>query len=574
VTVVAGRFRASVLAVTLSALGTLAAPAAPSAADAPRHGWVGRVPGTAAFVGVVARGATVVAYVCDGRRVGRWHSGRRHAGRMVVRDARGRRLTLRLTAGRATGSLTVDGRRRRFVARPARGRAGVFRRERRHDLGGVGTTVLSGWVRLNDGRVRGVASRRPLRVRRPRPDIEVYSLPQPTDEEIVRAAGDPPLGSRLALADGPCLDGPGLRFRGGVYGAIRSGPTCGLPVARPRERRRVSARVRERQAGLPLSDADLAALLRDLPRRAELERAELLQAAGLTGWPVSPSPSLRDRMGDRADAMAADKRLTDAAAALRDRRPDKPLDLFTAYEQHAARYLFEGLDLVNRPEVEVRQTPVTGTTHFTHEQRLTGPWALFEFSETNGWDAVAAEDITGEDAPNCLGTSFCVHSYAQAGFGSQAEFEQYAVLDIDIPAGASAVEIELDMTGLENKVAAQNCPGLLASAELQVARMVHAIGPDGAYHIFDDNALVGGYAISEVHRHSPLLVCSVAPPIPPPPPTTIIRDVTLPIPDPPAQGARFLLTVGTVARAEADVGGEAWASQTLYIDAVTVRSRF
>ena len=72
---------AGVALAMLIVVGSLSAPA--GAADVPRRGYVGRVAGTKAFVGVVVRGSRVTAYVCDGRKLARWFEG-------TLRDERAR----------------------------------------------------------------------------------------------------------------------------------------------------------------------------------------------------------------------------------------------------------------------------------------------------------------------------------------------------------------------------------------------------------------------------------------------------------------------------------------------------
>jgi hypothetical protein len=66
-------FACVVLAALVEA-GSLPAPA--SAAGVARPGYVGRVAGTDAFVGIVIRGRAVTAYACDGRTLARWFEGK------------------------------------------------------------------------------------------------------------------------------------------------------------------------------------------------------------------------------------------------------------------------------------------------------------------------------------------------------------------------------------------------------------------------------------------------------------------------------------------------------------------
>ena len=157
----------------LAVVGSLSAPA--SAADVPRLGYVGRVAGTKAFVGVVVRGNRVMAYVCDGRKLARWFEGTLRGERARLRSRSGGRLTLKVvSARRARGVLRLPGRKRlRFAAAAARGRAGLFRDERDVTRSGRPRRALTGWVRLNNGRVRGATATSRYRIEHPSRGITV-----------------------------------------------------------------------------------------------------------------------------------------------------------------------------------------------------------------------------------------------------------------------------------------------------------------------------------------------------------------------------------------------------------------
>ena len=101
--------------------GSLSVPA--SAADVPRLGYVGRVAGTKAFVGVVVRGSRVTAYVCDGRKLARWFEGTLRGERARLRGRSGGRLTLKV-------AVSAPGTR---CAAPARAQAASVR-----GIGGAG----------------------------------------------------------------------------------------------------------------------------------------------------------------------------------------------------------------------------------------------------------------------------------------------------------------------------------------------------------------------------------------------------------------------------------------------------
>ena len=124
----------------------------PASATAPRTTYVGTLARSRALVGIVTRGDTVRAYVCDGRKVGLWFDDRVVDGK-VAASANGSRLTATFAKRSATGSVTIDGGKpRRFVAVPAAGDAGLYR--------GAAKGYVAGWVLLADGTQRGVLTSR------------------------------------------------------------------------------------------------------------------------------------------------------------------------------------------------------------------------------------------------------------------------------------------------------------------------------------------------------------------------------------------------------------------------------
>jgi hypothetical protein len=138
-----------------------------ASADAKSSRLVGQAAGSQAFVGVVSDGATVLAYVCDGKRVSQWFDGRlARRGATRLRNASGAGLTLQLAAGGATGTVTLKGRSPlRFTltsarAKTTKGPAGLFERTERLRPVGATESLRVGWIRLNDGRVKGLTERR------------------------------------------------------------------------------------------------------------------------------------------------------------------------------------------------------------------------------------------------------------------------------------------------------------------------------------------------------------------------------------------------------------------------------
>lgn len=140
----------------LGCLGLLLALAAPSASAAkpPTGVFVGNAGEVAFGVAIDSRG--VVAYACDGRRLGAWFKGR--VGRRSSLSLRTGSRRLRLaatTTRRGTASATVLRARfagRTAVLRRARGKQGLYRSENRVR----GGKRLGGWVVLPGGRQVGV----------------------------------------------------------------------------------------------------------------------------------------------------------------------------------------------------------------------------------------------------------------------------------------------------------------------------------------------------------------------------------------------------------------------------------
>ena len=131
-----------------SSIACLAA-AGPAGAAVPREGtWVGGS-GRLAIAAVFDRGG-IVAYACDGRRVGRWLSAKRGT-RASARLARGGdALTLTRRGKTVVARFRSRGQTRTARLRPARGRAGLYRAQAGRRLGG--------WIVLRSGRQVGVVA--------------------------------------------------------------------------------------------------------------------------------------------------------------------------------------------------------------------------------------------------------------------------------------------------------------------------------------------------------------------------------------------------------------------------------
>ena len=146
--------KVSVVAALTVVVGAVSA----APAKARKSRLVGQATGSQAFIGVTSDGANVLVYVCDGKRISQWFSGSlRERGATVLRNTAGARVSLRMTGSRGTARVRLPGGRTLNVRlSAARGRAGLYRREETRFPVGKPQARLSGWVRLNDGRVKGL----------------------------------------------------------------------------------------------------------------------------------------------------------------------------------------------------------------------------------------------------------------------------------------------------------------------------------------------------------------------------------------------------------------------------------
>jgi hypothetical protein len=178
--------------------------AASPAAARPTGTFVGQAGGTA--IGVVIDDESVQAYVCDGRRVGRWSSVRGARSRVslgggAVLLATGQ--TVRVVLGRRTVRL-----------RRARGDAGLYRSDTRRR----GRRELGGWVVLPSGRQVGTVARGGGVERAPR--LSTATLVAGSGANQLIAGIVLPPGPQALIAD---LGGDGLDVGGRVRTSLLGG---------------------------------------------------------------------------------------------------------------------------------------------------------------------------------------------------------------------------------------------------------------------------------------------------------------------------------------------------------------
>jgi predicted RNA-binding Zn-ribbon protein involved in translation (DUF1610 family) len=112
--------------------------------------YIGRIPGSEALIAIATHQGRALAYVCDGKRVTTWFTGKlkdHHALELHAKD--GSTLVADLEAHAARGALELPSGSYAFAALPARAKAGLYRAE------GANQTV-GGWIVLPNGEQRAV----------------------------------------------------------------------------------------------------------------------------------------------------------------------------------------------------------------------------------------------------------------------------------------------------------------------------------------------------------------------------------------------------------------------------------
>jgi hypothetical protein len=175
------------------ALGT-----GPDLADASTTTFVGRVPGSNAYIAILKDGRQIGGYVCDNGSGSRWlERSRLRDGRAPLRaGTTGERVgSVRIAGKQATGTIEVRGRKRRLRATRVRGRdAGL------HFAIGkqANRLLLAGWILHPDGTQRGAVSRlntetlEPLdAVRAPRLDPDASTIQIGGDTDVPPVDAEP-----------------------------------------------------------------------------------------------------------------------------------------------------------------------------------------------------------------------------------------------------------------------------------------------------------------------------------------------------------------------------------------------
>jgi hypothetical protein len=571
-------------AVLASLIAAGASPRPAGAADAPRLEYVGQVGGTEAFVGIVIRGKAVTAYVCDGRKLARWFDGRLTGRRVRLHSPSGGRIALRIGRdGRARGVLRQAGRTsRRFVAVAARGRAGLFRSDRAVTTPSGGRTrALTGWVRLNDGRVRGATVSDPYRIERPTADITLV-LRAATRGTISSPTSGPESGVRVsAAAPSPICRWFTGTTAGGIRRPLRT-PGCGMPLTGITPSRAAGPRVDSRPTGFPLSQDALALFADRLDDQFARDIAALLRRAGRPTR--APSASGRARIATRAGIMLQDGRLLDAAESLRRGTPSEVLARTDGYGKRARPHRDQVSSQFpsHDPLAALVVTSTVPRAPLPARRTYLGPWAETSNIVTSG-DDWAFDDNTYEI---CNPSAACptlfdvassatrVPAHVRAGFNSSITWDRAHLLAFDIPAGAGRVQVDVDASQLDLDVAVEDCFGSAWGFASQ-SYFIFEVGDDGVVDPFDDAPVSGGHYVL-AFDDDPVLpdgpeCLRLSPPVPDPPDFTGSGegDAVLEFTAPPGGGS-YVLAAGVHVNGEVFLGGTALSQAKLGIDKVTV----
>jgi hypothetical protein len=176
----------------------IALSAGPGLADASTSTFVGRVPGSNAYIAILKDGRQIGGYVCDNGSGSRWlKSSRLRDGRAPLRaGTTGERMgSVRIAGRQATGTIEVRGRKRRFRATRVRERDAGFHVAIAKQPNRL---LVGGWILLPDGTQRGAVSRlntatlEPLdAVRAPRLDPDASTIQIGGDTDLPPVDAEP-----------------------------------------------------------------------------------------------------------------------------------------------------------------------------------------------------------------------------------------------------------------------------------------------------------------------------------------------------------------------------------------------
>ena len=410
-------------------VAAVAAPAGHTAQSAPKS-LVGTVAGVDAFVGLVLRGVSATAYLSDGQSLGLWFSGTHDGSTARLRDADGRMLIVRLGAAASTGTVSLAGRGVQAVSlAPASGRAGLYR-----NSGIAGQRSITGWVRLNDGRLKGTTVSTAVRVTKQLPDLELLALA--TSSKTSPAKGAPVSGFEL-VGGGRVL-------------------CCPLPPAGSVARRVSTVAVSKLPPGFPADKAALRRFAKRILVDNDRRTSKALQRFGLVD--PRPTPTVALKLADAAGRMLADEYLRTVLTRLASATPSVAAPALADAKRAVKPYLDSAKRLLPVPGAVVsRSRPTAGKTTPRRDFTITGPYTQIETVTKDGIDAQYKHDWDRSDEGFSLipqiqlygsltnSTSPDLYMDARAGFASKVSAMRANVLAFVLPPNAGNVEIDVYM---------------------------------------------------------------------------------------------------------------------------------
>jgi hypothetical protein len=375
-------------------------------------------------IGIVLEQRRAVAFATDGKTIGVWLGGSVGNGSATLSDPAGNKLTLTLAPGSARGTLQLAGRASaRVSASSAAGGAGLYASARRLVVQARTTEELTSWVRLRDGRVRGVK-----RLENPVGAPTVAPVPQTisgglriTPERLLKrcasggTGGSYPPGCRLPAEVGLPHPASGLRVIANPKGArVTAAELRAIATA---TRTRVRSRLQEEGFRF-LSDADRQfadGWAANLRKNAKvLQAATSLRAALLSG----DIESVSRRQGAFEDAVV-----------------QTGLTMPESVRRRAAALAggtYGPLLTPPRPAGTPRTTIVLDRDDFaiTDDRSSHGDFATFP---------TESKILHASPDPS----SIVVVSRVSVGFTSDGEIHDTLVGRFDVPAGVQQVEVEL-----------------------------------------------------------------------------------------------------------------------------------
>lgn len=140
---------------TSAELGSSKAAELAKVAAAPRPSFVGKVEGTNAYVAFVEEADGVIAYFCDGDKLGLWFRGEAGSTTLDATHPSGAALSARRATDGFTGSVTIAGTAHSFTTSSATHPAGLWEGFDLAGQSGATENARFGWIVLPDGTQRG-----------------------------------------------------------------------------------------------------------------------------------------------------------------------------------------------------------------------------------------------------------------------------------------------------------------------------------------------------------------------------------------------------------------------------------